>query len=113
MGFACGVGVWFASWLQLGLVSRRRLNVAVSPLGQEGEAKLKEVAMQIREVADEPEGLLAAMSVEGVRRRDEPDRWSRQEILGHLIDSATSNHQRFMSGYLRNTAQKGHARTKC
>jgi DinB family protein len=26
----------------------------------------------------------------------EPGKWSRKEILGHLIDSATNNHQRFV-----------------
>lgn len=25
-----------------------------------------------------------------------PDKWSKKEILGHLIDSATNNHQRFI-----------------
>jgi hypothetical protein len=25
-----------------------------------------------------------------------PDRWSKKEILGHLIDSAANNHQRFV-----------------
>ena len=26
------------------------------------------------------------------------DKWSKKEILGHLIDSATNNHQRFVRG---------------
>ena len=28
--------------------------------------------------------------------RPAPDKWSKKEILGHLIDSATNNHQRFI-----------------
>lgn len=28
--------------------------------------------------------------------RSGPDKWSRKEILGHLIDSAANNHQRFV-----------------
>jgi hypothetical protein len=33
-----------------------------------------------------------------------PDKWSRKEILGHLIDSATNNHQRFVRvQYLKDT----------
>ena len=28
--------------------------------------------------------------------RPSPDKWSKQEILGHLIDSAYNNHQRFL-----------------
>src|SRR5215470_3704881 len=27
-----------------------------------------------------------------------PGKWSRKEILGHLIDSASNNHQRFVRG---------------
>jgi hypothetical protein len=29
-------------------------------------------------------------------RKPLPDKWSKKEILGHLIDSATNNHQRFV-----------------
>src|SRR5207302_10752544 len=29
-----------------------------------------------------------------------PDRWSKKEILGHLIDSAGNNHQRFVRAQL-------------
>jgi hypothetical protein len=29
-------------------------------------------------------------------RKVSPDKWSKKEILGHLIDSATNNHQRFV-----------------
>lgn len=31
-----------------------------------------------------------------VTRRPSPDRWSPKEMLGHLIDSASNNHQRFV-----------------
>lgn len=39
---------------------------------------------------------LAAISTEEVSRAPEPSRWSKKEILGHLIDSATNNHQRLV-----------------
>ena len=29
-------------------------------------------------------------------QKTQPDKWSRKEILGHLIDSAANNHQRFV-----------------
>ena len=29
-------------------------------------------------------------------RKTSPDKWSKKEILGHLIDSATNNHHRFV-----------------
>ena len=32
-----------------------------------------------------------------------PTKWSKQEILGHLIDSATNNHQRFVRSQFEET----------
>src|SRR5437667_1705911 len=32
--------------------------------------------------------------------RPAPGKWSRKEILGHLVDSATNNHQRFVRASL-------------
>lgn len=34
-----------------------------------------------------------------------PDKWSKKEIIGHLIDSATNNHQRFVRGQFENKPQ--------
>lgn len=31
-----------------------------------------------------------------LRRKPAPDKWSKKELLGHLIDSATNNHLRFI-----------------
>lgn len=31
-----------------------------------------------------------------VSQKPAPDKWSKKEILGHLIDSASNNHQRFV-----------------
>jgi hypothetical protein len=40
--------------------------------------------------------LVLEISEKDFRSKPAPDKWSRQEILGHLIDSATNNHQRFI-----------------
>ena len=32
--------------------------------------------------------------------KPDPERWSKKEILGHLIDSASNNHQRFVRAQL-------------
>ena len=32
-----------------------------------------------------------------------PEKWSKKEILGHLIDSATNNHQRFVRSQFEQT----------
>lgn len=39
---------------------------------------------------------LSALSEEAAAQKPSPDNWSKKEILGHLIDSAANNHQRFV-----------------
>ena len=39
---------------------------------------------------------LESMSDEMTSRRPAPGKWSPREIIGHLIDSASNNHQRFV-----------------
>ena len=39
---------------------------------------------------------LVDISEDDAARKPEPARWSKKEILGHLIDSAANNHQRFI-----------------
>lgn len=41
---------------------------------------------------------LRALNPENARLKPGPKDWSKQEILGHLIDSALNNHQRFVRG---------------
>ena len=41
-------------------------------------------------------GLLGQLTEEGFTHRISPEKWSKKEILGHLIDSAANNHQRFV-----------------
>lgn len=50
-------------------------------------------------VRDAAERLLA-MNDEDAARRPAPGKWSPKEVIGHLIDSAANNHQRFVrAGY--------------
>lgn len=39
---------------------------------------------------------LRAIPAEESARKSSPDKWSIKEVLGHLIDSAANNHQRFV-----------------
>jgi hypothetical protein len=39
---------------------------------------------------------LTALSEAQVTHRPAPDRWTIKEVVGHLIDSAANNHQRFV-----------------
>lgn len=40
--------------------------------------------------------LLESIQEEKFRAKPAPHKWSKKEILGHLIDSANNNHQRFV-----------------
>ena len=57
---------------------------------------MKKIASEIRVSVDAAHGSLVNMSIDEVERRDTPDSWSKKQILGHLIDSAANNHQRFV-----------------
>src|SRR5262245_47308543 len=45
---------------------------------------------------------LSAISEELASQKPNPDKWSKKEILGHLIDSASNNHQRFVRAQIDN-----------
>ena len=44
---------------------------------------------------------LLAVSDEDASRSPTPGKWSKKEIIGHLIDSAANNHARFVRGQLQ------------
>lgn len=50
----------------------------------------------LREIVDLTEGRLRALSQHDASEARAPGAWSKVEILGHLIDSAANNHQRFV-----------------
>lgn len=47
--------------------------------------------------------LLKAIKEKDLSYKPSPEKWSKKEILGHLIDSATNNHQRFVRVQFENT----------
>jgi hypothetical protein len=59
------------------------------------------VAEQLRATVLAASARYAAMPEAEVARKPAPDRWSKKEILGHLIDSAGNNHQRFVRAQLQ------------
>jgi len=54
------------------------------------------VANEIREAVERTVEKLKLMNPDDVSRKEAPDEWSKKEVLGHLIDSAANNHQRFV-----------------
>jgi hypothetical protein len=45
-------------------------------------------------------GVLAGFSEAESEQRPSPERWTKKEVIGHLIDSASNNHQRFVRGQI-------------
>lgn len=45
--------------------------------------------------------LLLKLTNADTSKRPAPGKWSKKEILGHLLDSASNNHQRFLRGALQ------------
>ena len=54
------------------------------------------VAAELCEVTEVTSQRLAKVNAEETSRRPSSGEWSKKEILGHLIDSATNNHHRFV-----------------
>lgn len=62
------------------------------------------VSDKIRELIITTKPELLKIPPNTTTQRITPESWSKQEILGHLIDSAANNHQRFVRG-AQNTAR--------
>ena len=45
-------------------------------------------------------GILTGFSEPESEERPAPECWTRKEVIGHLIDSASNNHQRFVRGQI-------------
>jgi DinB superfamily len=53
-------------------------------------------AADLRDTVTQAEPLLKQFTDSEASSRTQPGKWSRKEILGHLLDSASNNHQRFV-----------------
>jgi hypothetical protein len=57
---------------------------------------MRDVLCDWEETVERATTAFRAMSDEQSRRRRAPGKWSTKETVGHLIDSAANNHQRFV-----------------
>jgi hypothetical protein len=55
-----------------------------------------EVAQNIRDIIGKTLPLLRALPMSRVAEKPQADKWSKKEIIGHLIDSACNNQQKFV-----------------
>jgi hypothetical protein len=59
---------------------------------------IKQAISRLNLIIDKVPGILTQISEEKMSEKPTPNKWSKKEIIGHLIDSATNNHQRFVRG---------------
>ena len=62
---------------------------------------MKNIAQQLGSILAKVEPHLLRMDPEETGWKPDPRKWSKREILGHLIDSAANNHQRFVRAAYR------------
>jgi len=63
------------------------------------------LSTRIARVVDSAEALLRQVSEEESRKPVLAGGWSRRKVLGHLIDSASNNHQRFVRASLQDSLE--------
>lgn len=63
---------------------------------------IKNTIVEFERVLDESSKKLLKYSEDEAATKPAPDKWSKKEILGHLIDSAANNHQRFVRMQIEN-----------
>jgi hypothetical protein len=61
---------------------------------------MQDVASELGHLTEEAAARLRQMDEAAAAQRRGPGTWSRKEILGHLLDSALNNHQRFVRAQL-------------
>ena len=66
---------------------------------------MQALATKLLSIIDSTELRLAAMTEAGVSVPLRPGAWSRKEVVGHLIDSASNNHQRFVRASLQDSLE--------
>lgn len=57
---------------------------------------MREISTHLNEIVNSSSAQMKKLSVQDWNFRRSPEKWSKKEILGHLIDSASNNHQRFV-----------------
>jgi len=57
---------------------------------------MDELAERLRRTVEDAARRFARISEAESERRPAPGKWSKKELVGHLVDSAANNHQRFV-----------------
>ena len=59
---------------------------------------IEKAISRLNYIIDKVPSILKEIGEENMSAKPLPTKWSKKEIIGHLIDSATNNHQRFVRG---------------
>lgn len=66
---------------------------------------IEKAVERLNYIIDKAPQILREISEEEISVKPSPSKWSKKEVLGHLIDSATNNHQRFIRGQFELTPE--------
>lgn len=61
----------------------------------------KQIAEDLLSTVNHAQSLLESVPETKAETKPQPNKWSPKEIIGHLIDSASNNHQRFVRAALQ------------
>jgi hypothetical protein len=66
---------------------------------------MENLSVQLARIVDATEPMLRQVTEQESGRPALPGGWSRKQLLGHLIDSASNNHQRFVRASLADSLE--------
>jgi hypothetical protein len=93
--------VTLSVWIVASMIEFRRKKK------RKGKRMLNETAHELEGILKEVTPKLKIISESDSALRQSAGKWSKKEILGHLIDSASNNHQRFVRGQLSSEIKIG------
>jgi len=64
-----------------------------------------QAATRLEKILNETPSKLLQYIEDTASKKPTPDKWSKKEILGHLLDSAANNHQRFVRMQIENNLE--------
>lgn len=74
--------------------------------------KNEQALNRLNYINDKAPTLLSKINEENISVKKLPNKWSKKELLGHLIDCATYNHQRLVRGQFENNPEISYGQNK-
>jgi hypothetical protein len=65
----------------------------------------QEIGQKLAETVSEWRDILLKLDISVAREKPSADRWAIAEVIGHLVDSACNNHQRFIRAQTSDTLE--------